>query len=1146
MRGVNTVSVCARQPGRVRPASVIVAVALSFAVGSATGQVFVKDGQTRTISTWAAPGMLRNPVAICFDPRGAMYVAETDRAGNAVADTRNLEHLNAVEEDLRFRSVEDRRDQIRRWIERGAFPADYFTRTEDRVRIVRDTDGDGVADWSGVFAGGFNDELDGIGAGVLWHDGGLYFTCIPHLWRLTPGQDPDVAQGRESLSEGYGVRWCFYGHDLHGLTIGPDGWLYFSMGDRGFNVRTREGARIEGPDEGGVFRCRPDGSGLMLFHRGLRNPQELAFNEVGDLFTGDNNCDSGDRARVVYVMEGGDSGWRQDVQSLESRGPWNREAMWKRMVDVRGPARPAWSLPPIEHIGAGPSGMLLYPGTGESARHNGLLFMVDFYGSGSTVHAFRPVPDGAGYAVADHDEYYKGVTVTDIAWGNDGRLYMSDWGGGWSPNPNGSILVARNETVHGDPAEAAVITQVKQVLEKGYAGEPDGRLIEWLGHRDQRLRLGAQHELARRAVEDGQATRGEVQGGRIGLLRKIAGDDTLATVTRLHAIWCVGRIAWENPDIAASLADLLGDADEHVRTVVLRTIGDLRPTANGSLLASVESSLGDPSPRVRAAAAVAVGKLRVESARGRLLRMIDDAGDRDPFLRHACVYGLELLGHPEALVREAGRVGPAGRIGAVVALRRLGHPGVAGFLSDADAGVAIEAARAVYDLRLAEGMAVLAGMLAEEIPPGRAVEPWMRRAIEANVFLGDDESVERLAALAGRSDIDPAWRLLALRRVAGWNEPLGREGVWGNWAGYPARSEAAQSAAIELHIESVATSAAGTGELEDLAQRLRARFSVALTPEVMARHIADASRADEYRSTLIDRLFAVDPALAIEACRSLISAGVGGLPRARAEETLVRLDPDGVIDHLLAAAASGEMPDRQRAVQLLGTIDRPAARSSLADLADRVVAGLASPSIALEVYEAAMRLPPDSAARRRIEPVGRQGMRPPGYSTALMGAGGDAARGREVFLHHPGSECVRCHMVSGHGGTAGPDLTLVGSRLGIAALVESMVEPAATVAPGFGSISAMPRVSEVLSPGQVRDVVAYLATLRGKETGDPAVSPSAGAHGVGSGHPHKADSARSPGTAPHASSGGMWPRLLALTGIPLTVILAWRGVRRAG
>ncbi|HCN27312.1 MAG TPA: hypothetical protein DIT64_00680, partial [Verrucomicrobiales bacterium] len=52
-----------------------------------------------------------------------------------------------------------------------------------RKWIVRDTDGDGVADWSGVFAGGFNDELDGIGAGVVWHDGALYYTCIPNFWK---------------------------------------------------------------------------------------------------------------------------------------------------------------------------------------------------------------------------------------------------------------------------------------------------------------------------------------------------------------------------------------------------------------------------------------------------------------------------------------------------------------------------------------------------------------------------------------------------------------------------------------------------------------------------------------------------------------------------------------------------------------------------------------------------------------------------------------------------------------------------------------------------------------------------------------------------------------------------------------------------
>ena len=61
---------------------------------------------------------------------------------------------------------------------------------------------------------------------------------------------------------------------------------------------------------------------------------------------------------------GGDSGWRQDVQSLDSRGPWNRESIWKTLKDVSGPARPAWSLPPVEYMCAGPSGMALYPGTG--------------------------------------------------------------------------------------------------------------------------------------------------------------------------------------------------------------------------------------------------------------------------------------------------------------------------------------------------------------------------------------------------------------------------------------------------------------------------------------------------------------------------------------------------------------------------------------------------------------------------------------------------------------------------------------------------------------------------------------------------------------------------------------------------------------
>jgi quinoprotein glucose dehydrogenase len=324
-----------------------------------------------TLHEWASQELVPStPVAIDVDPWGRVYVAEGDRNQGGAEDNRR--HMYWLDDDLASTSVEQRRAYYEKWIESGQIEdAELFTRRADRAYVLEDEDGDGRADTSRELAR-WNDWVNGIFAGVLWHDGDLYATEIPGLFRLhdvNGGEKPKL----ETLATGFGVKTSLSGHDLHGLALGPDGKIYFSMGDRGYDVTTRDGKRLLpplDPGRGAVFRINPDGSGLEVFAEGLRNPQELAFDDHGNLFTGDNNGDGGDAARIVYVVEGGDSGWAMPYQTLVGdyvRGQWNAEKLWHLQHDTQ----PAWIVPPIAHLTNGPSGLAAYPGLGLPERYRG-------------------------------------------------------------------------------------------------------------------------------------------------------------------------------------------------------------------------------------------------------------------------------------------------------------------------------------------------------------------------------------------------------------------------------------------------------------------------------------------------------------------------------------------------------------------------------------------------------------------------------------------------------------------------------------------------------------------------------------------------------------------------------------------------------
>jgi L-cysteine S-thiosulfotransferase len=109
---------------------------------------------------------------------------------------------------------------------------------------------------------------------------------------------------------------------------------------------------------------------------------------------------------------------------------------------------------------------------------------------------------------------------------------------------------------------------------------------------------------------------------------------------------------------------------------------------------------------------------------------------------------------------------------------------------------------------------------------------------------------------------------------------------------------------------------------------------------------------------------------------------------------------------------------------------------------------------------------------------------------ALAPAGGDAARGREIFLARDGGHCVLCHQVPDAklAGDVGPSLAGVGSRLTpgqirlrIADITR--VNPQ-SVMPTFHRSEGLKRVAPqyagkpALGAQQVEDLVAYLGTLR--------------------------------------------------------------------
>jgi quinoprotein glucose dehydrogenase len=1000
----------------------------------------------------AAEPHLANPVAFTIDEQGRFFVVETFRLHAGVTDIRG--HMDWLDDELAVKTVEER---VRYMSRREGNRISQYTSHSDRLRLLVDDDGDGKVDRATVFADGFNAIEDGLAAGVLARRGDVYFANIPNLWLLRDTKGTGVADFKRSLSQGYGIRVGFIGHDLHGLRFGPDGKLYYSIGDRGGHIRRKEGGVVENHETGVVYRCDPDGSNLEIFATGLRNPQELVFDQYGNLWTGDNNSDGGDPARWVYLVEGGDCGWRigwQFINSPNARGPWLAEKMCYPQFEGQA----AYIIPPLANIGNGPSGLAYYPGTGLNERYRDNFFLCDFRGgSGSGVHAITVRSNGAGYAVSSRSDFLWNVLVTDGDFGYDGCYYVTDWVNGWNQTGKGRLYRVF------DPAtrQAPEVLETKKLFAEGFSQRTPEQLVVLLRHRDQRVRQEAQFAL--------------VEKNGFAALREVSRDETADALARLHAIWGLGQLGRKIREPVGLLLGLTSSTNVEVRAQAVKVLSDLRAAEAYDVFVKL---LNDPSPRTRFFAAIGLGRLGRQEAFPFVVSMVRANDDRDVYLRHAGVMALAGCGDVAGVHRLKDDSSKAVRLAAVVALRRLAHPGVQDFLKDQDAAVVLEAARAINDLPITAALPALAALSSDASllkrqeeaaqvqrervakqknpknpdvasEPDVLFHPLLRRIVNAHFRLGQPENAEALVAFAASASGPSAVRAEALNVLEKWAEPSGRDNVTGLWRPLKPRMVSVARSALRSRLDALLQNPSTTLKLSAI--RVAAQLKIREGADAAFGVVANKTQPPDVRAEALKALAAFKSSRLDEALKLAGDDDNEGL-RNEAIRIQARLRPSAAIAKLKALLEQGSTTEKQAALAVLASVPGEAADAVLSPWLDRLLAKDVPAELQLDVLEAAATRPTVNI-KERLQKFERT--RPASDDLRSFREcleGGQVAEGRRIFVERQDVFCIRCHKIHGEGGDAGPDLTKIGAQKSREYILESITFPNKQIAAGFESV----------------------------------------------------------------------------------------------
>ena len=1072
-----------------------------------------------SLSLWGVDSLVISPIAIDIDDSGKIYYTTTNRQKNSEFDIRA--HKDWEIASIQLQTVEEKRAFLHKelspensskngWLKdvNGDGSHDWRDMTLEKENVYRleDKNGDGVADQSQLVVDDFHDEVTDVAGGVLVNDQDLFVAVGPDLWRLKDKNGDGIADEKTSISHGYGVHVGFGGHGMSGVEMGPDGRIYWQIGDIGFNGIDQTGKKWEHPNSGVIARSNPDGSDFEIFAAGLRNTHEFVFDEYANLISEDNDGDhASERERLVYVVNGSDAGWRSNWQYGKYNDPdnngykvWMEEKMW--MPGFKG--QPAHIIPCISNYVNGPTGMVYNPGTALSPAYKNTFFVVEFVGNPakSGVYGFKLNPSGAGFKLGDNKKLVGGILATGLDFGPDGALYMGDWIDGWGTHDYGRIWKMDDKR----GAIQADRQRTKSLLVADLSKYADAALGELLSNPDMRVRLKSQFELVKRG------------SAGVAVFEKALGQ-TVNQLARVNAIWGISQLARKDKKKASLLFPLLKDKDTEIRAQSAKWLGDMRSKEAGSYLIPL---LKDTSSRVRFFAAEALGRAAYEPAIQPIIAMLQLNDDVDVYLRHAGCLALSRIGKAAPLVALSTNSSIALRIAAVVALRRMGDPGVAIFLNDADEFVVTEVARAINDdLSIKEALPALGNLLKTTHFNNEAL---IRRAINANLRVGTDAALQILLDYSVNEGMPAKMRAEAIETISTWSKPSVLDRVDGRYRG-----------AVNKNPMLVTTKASAS--LMQLLGNKELEIRVSAVKAIRKLGIVKASatllgllKSDQQALVRAESLKAM-AAMQDGQISEAIKVAIGDKDKTVRTAGLeligkMNIPKELMVSLLLDVINTKTVQEKQQSLLTLGKLPIANTLQSFDGLLQKMEKGQLPPDIQLELAEAidsshSVEL---KAKYTKISATLSSDVLAAEYAGSLYG--GEPEMGKDLFYYGKAAQCMRCHSYGDIGGNAGPRLNGVGKRLTRQLILESLINPSAKLAPGFGVVtvtlkngktvagilegennssltikegnqpnkliqkeqivkrvngaSSMPEIKNLLSKKEIRDMVSFLATLK--------------------------------------------------------------------